>query len=307
LKTAAQGPETLATPIEYEPGLVEESVRRAIEDGESAPSGLKSWRLRLDHQRQLDAIYQMPDNEQREAAFRKHFLELFGELGLDAWVPRWLQPFPQLRTDLERVLVRSPLVAAQEGAELWESREQQGQGIPAYLIITLARLGPGGSHELEARLLPELQLAADMLDPEFAFQRGDLRRGTRAEQERRAASYHGLWLLSARARLRARGLIDDPEVADDIEQLDGAELQAPSDTPLHEHLLQLADRLVKHPTAASPTAVGHCPLCRFPTCDWADDDLLRALEGAIRGDLSGWSVGDGCCGQCAEHYELLAT
>jgi len=293
-------------PIEYEPGLVEEAVRRTLEHDAPASASLKARRLRLAHRRQLDAIYPLPDSEQREAAFRTHFFEVFGELGFDRWVPRWLDLFPRLRADLDCVLVRSPQTAAQEGAELWESREKQGQGIPAYLVITLAHLDLRDNGELEARLLPELQLAADMLDPEFAFQRQDLRRGTRAQQEGRAAAYHCLWLLSARLRLRARGLLEDARLAEDLELPEASALQAAGETTNHEQLMKLAEGLQER-TSVSSAASGHCPLCRFPTCEWASDDLLREMEDSIRADLAGWTVGDGCCGQCAEHYELLAT
>lgn len=292
-------------PVEYEPGLVEESVRQAIENGLPGIPGLKSRRLRLEYRRRLDAIYRMPTGEQREAAFREHFLRFFRELELDTRVPRWLEPFPCLRTDLECVLVRSSQMAGQEGAELWESRERRGQGIPAYLIITLAPWELGRLDEVQARLLPELQLAHDMLDPDFGFRREDLRRATRAESERLGAAYQSLWVLSARARLQARGSSDAVRPWEELEYPEARELLVPpADETLHQQLLRLARRLAQRCSAASDAAAG-CPLCRFPTCDWAPEPVLRQLEAAISADAEGWSVPDGCCNQCAERYELL--
>lgn len=297
-------------PLEYEPGLVEESVRQVIEAELSGVPSLRSRRLRLGHRRQLDAVYGMPAGEQREAAFREHFLKFFRELELDTRVPRWLEPFPRLRTDLERVLVRLPLMAGQEGAELWESREQRGQGIPAYLIITLTPRQLGRLDEMQVPLLPQLQLAADMLDADFGFQREDLRRATRAERERLGVAYQRLWLLSAVARLQADGLGDDAGLREELEKIDARELLAPPDgETLHEQLLRLAlrlsERAITVPAGVAGVA-GRCPLCRFATCDWASEHVVRGLEGAVRDDMEDWSVDEGCCSRCAEHYQLLA-
>jgi hypothetical protein len=48
-----------------------------------------------------------------------------------------------------------------------------------------------------------------------------------------------------------------------------------------------------------------CPLCRFPTTDWAAGEALSDVADEIHGDFSGWCVSDGCCGHCAERYELI--
>lgn len=308
--------------IEYEPGLVEESVRRTIERGTPDIESLKLHRLRRDHRRQLDAVYELPEGERRESAFRDHFMEFFDELGIASWIPRWLEIFPQLRADLECVLVRAATGPGEEGAELWEHRAHRGEGIPAYLMVTVPAAGMGQPGELRALLLPDLLRAADAIDPDFGFRREDLSGTTRAAQERLRAAYQRLWELSARARLTSRGLIEEQQLLPELEafvaEVRGAGeasrvaplcvtdlLKALTTEVCHQRLLFLA-RQVAGGTSVHTGGAARCPLCRYPTSEWAIDGALGALGAAIRADFSDWSPSDGCCTHCAEHYELLS-
>ncbi|MCH7824700.1 MAG: hypothetical protein IH849_07855, partial [Acidobacteria bacterium] len=209
MRRPAAGTTGALAPIEYEPGLIEDAVRWAIEQGGLGGESLKLQRLRFDHRRKLDALYQLPEGAEREAAFRDHFATLFTELGNAAWIPRWLEPFPRLRSELECVVVRAAAGPGEDGAELWESQEQRGEGIPAYLVITVSGTGLRNHDELRAVLLPDLLRAADLVDPDFGFRRGDLKADTRGSEERIRGVYQRLWELSARARLWARGLRED--------------------------------------------------------------------------------------------------
>lgn len=312
----------LLAAIEYEPELVEESVRRTIERGTPGIESRKLHRLRHDHRRQLDAVYALPDGERRESAFRDHFMALFDELGIAAWIPSWLEMFPQLRADLECVLVRTATASGEEGAELWESRERRGEGVPAYLVIAVPATGMRRPDELRALLLPDLLRAADVIDPDFGFRREDLNGTTRAEQERLRAAYQRLWELSARARLASRDLIEDPQLLPELEAF-AAGARGPDDTsglaPLcatdllealtmeacHQRLLSLARRFADG-TSVHTGAAARCPLCRYPTSEWAVDGTLSTAAAAIRGDFPDWSPSDGCCSHCAERYEALS-
>ncbi|MFQ5742909.1 MAG: hypothetical protein ACE5HV_04890 [Acidobacteriota bacterium] len=227
--------------IEYDPGLIEEAVRQALVAETTGRRFLARVRLRLLHRRQLDAIYRQPHGERRELAFRNHFRRLFHELDLDRALPRCMELFPQLaRTSqpveklglgkgLQQIIARSSAGSSNEGAELWESREQRGQGIPAYLVITLSPSRLRCFEELRDFLLPRLRRAAQLLES-------------------------GSGLASDNPRNSGR----------------------------------------------------RCPLCRFPTTDWASADLLSNLALAIRIDFPAWSTTAGCCCHCAERYELLS-
>ncbi len=321
----ARGPGGDSAPIQYEPGLVEASVRRGIECGTLDIHSLKLQRLRLEHRRKLEVIYGEPDGTQREAAFRDHFTTLFAELGMASWIPRWLDHFPVLRAELECVVVRSASAPGDGGAELWENQERRGEGIPAYLVITVAGAGFENHDELAAVLLPDLMRAADLLDPDFGFRPADLRADTRGAEERIRGAYQRLWELSARVRLRAQGLRDDDRLLADAARLVAGAIQDsertdpnPSRDPAelltalghdisHRRLVDLAVALGAGAGVVASATVTRCPLCHYPTTDWSPTAELRAVESEVRADFPAWSVKEGCCGHCAERYALLAS
>lgn len=317
MKPSARGTTGGPASIEYEPGLIEDAVRWAIEQGGLGTTPLKLQRLRFSHRRKLDKLYRLPEGPPREAAFRKHFTTLFTELEIAKWIPRWLAPFPRLRADLECIVVRAADGPGEAGAELWESQEQRGEGVPSYLVVTLSGTGLRNHDELRAALLPDLLRAADMLDPDFGFRAGDLKADTRGSEERIRAVYQRLWELSARARLRAQGLREDNQLA-----ADAGEMVADADDPYGdpEQLLAALRGDISHPqlvdlAGALPAAAGigasdgsaRCPLCHYPTTDWASTTTLRAVESEIHADFPTWSPAESGCGHCAERYALLSA
>ena len=311
-------------PIEYEPGLIEDAVRWVIEQGGFGIESLKLQRLRFDHRRKRDVLYRLPEGEQREAAFRNHFATLFAELGNAAWIPRWLEPFPRLSSELECIVVRAAAGPGEDGAELWESQERRGEGIPSYLVITVSGTGLRNHDELRAVLLPDLLRAADVLDPDFGFRRGDLKADTRGSEERIRAVYQRLWELSVRARLQARGLREDDRLRADAEELvagAGGEPGGAAGNPCrnpeellaalcgdisHQRLVVLARALPAGAGIGASDTGTRCPLCHYPTTDWAATDALRAVESEIHTDFPAWSPTEGCCGHCAERYAVLS-
>lgn len=312
-------------PIEYEPSLVEESVRWVIENGSPGVEPLKLQRLRFDHHRRLDTIYALPVGESREATFHAHFDQMFGELGIAAWIADWLALFPRLRTELDSVLVRATTTPGEEGAELWESREGRGEGAPAYLVIAVSSSGLIDADELRAGLLPDLLRAADLIDPAFGFRAADLTGPTRATRARLRALYQRLWELSTRARLQQRGLREDSQLLPALQRFLAAHgshsgqtaAAAALDPPTlltmlcacthHAQLLAIASQLLQDGLVCATSGGVRCPLCRYPTTDWTSEGILVPLESAIRADFPSWAASDGCCGHCAERYELFAT
>jgi hypothetical protein len=222
--------------IEYEPLLVEESARFALEHGSPDLTYAQVVRLRHRNRRRLAKLYSLPQGEERESAFQRHFWTLFRTLRLDRVPAGWLEAFPQLGTDLELILVRSARGRSDEGAELWESREHRGRGIPSYLVIAVRPSALRRPEELNDRVLPDLQRAAD---------------------------------------------------------------QMASPSQIHRQ---------SPPSPSSALAAGtHCPLCRFPTTDWASPNLLPGIAPSIKCDFPDWAPADRCCGHCAERYQSLAA
>ncbi len=149
--------------IDFEPELVEECVRLAFEGGRKfdvdAPLALRRVRHRL----KLDTIYRQPPGEEREQAFLAHFREVFRKLGFEQRLVDCLAQFPCLRRELSSLQVRSDLGSG-EGAELWESRDGRGSGIPVHLIIRLAPQRFHREGELRQTLLPSLSAAAEQVE-----------------------------------------------------------------------------------------------------------------------------------------------
>lgn len=235
-RAPARGANARAT-MEYEPLLVEKAVRFTLEHGSPDLPYARFVRLVYENRRRLATLYRLPQGEERESGFRRHFSKLFRALSLDKIPAGWLEDFPGLATDLECILVRSVPERSDEGAELWESREHRGHGIPSYLVIAVRPLALSRPEELRERVLPSLQRAADRVALPF-------------EVDRRSG------------------------------------------------------------TAASPTVVApetHCPLCRFPTTDWASPELLPGIAPCVEVDFPDWTPSDRSCGHCAERYQSLAA
>ena len=81
-------------------------------------------------------------------------------------------------------------------------------------------------------------------------------------------------------------------------------LEALTTEACHQRLLSLARRFTDG-TSVHTGAAARCPLCRYPTSEWAVDGVLSAAGAAIRGDFPDWSPSDGSCTHCAEHYEFV--
>lgn len=320
--------------IEYDPGLLENAVRGALDGGVRGLTPTLRARVGFDARRRLDRAYALDFGEERERAFRETFRHLFEKLGLDGPVAAALEPFPCL-AELDGILARQ--VPEREGvrAELWEHRERRGEGVPAYLVASIPPDRFRDPVSLERALLPWMQRAADLMRPGFGFRREARVLGSRAVDPAVRRVYESLWDLSARVRLGAAGRIEPPAVESEARSLAGKQaasalvaevvtLCSRARPPTHDELLNVAGRLVAgdrldDAAAAPPTGQDgprrsthrttferRCPLCRFPTCTWAGVDLLEAIAPVAAPDHPSWSPDQGACAHCAERYALLA-
>jgi hypothetical protein len=77
--------------------------------------------------------------------------------------------------------------------------------------------------------------------------------------------------------------------------------------PTHNDLLEFANHARELATAAAqqttPPPGAHCPLCKFPTFDWANPELFNdEVCAAIRKDFPAWRPSNGACARCLEVY-----
>lgn len=147
--------------IEYEPRLVEEAVIRALR-GRAEEQEFRDRR---------DRLYEIDDQEEREAGFRELHLAWFERLGFGREVDRALQEQPSVLARAARCLVVYAPSALDEGAELFVSSGTGQGGIPqGAVLIRLAPETLALTDRLRPLLRHELLHIADMLNPRFGYE-----------------------------------------------------------------------------------------------------------------------------------------
>ena len=323
----------IPAPVEYDPCLREDAVRAGLHAGVQGIPYARLARIRLDARGRLDRAYSLGPGEERERAFRDAFCLLFDRLGFDRPMAAALRPFPPL-TGLQGRLARPARERDGVSVDLWEQRERRGDGIPAFLVAAIPPERFRDPAALESMLLPGMQRAADLMSTQFGFRRETRVLGSRAADPAVRRTYESLWDLSARVRLGADGRMKRPPLEAEAAVLAGTatsplvadvvRLCGSRVVPTHDDLLGLAGRIVaagRVDQVAGDRDAAHertpalgtyrstyerrCPLCRFPTCEWAGNDSLRRIADIVRSDHATWSLEAGACAHCAERYALL--
>jgi hypothetical protein len=288
--------------VELDPALVEESVLLRS-DASSAP-------LRRRFRRERNAIYEIADREEREAAFLALDLRWFAGLGLGVSLRKLLEEFEGVLARVSRCLVLRAARKRDEGADLHSSR-----GNAPVLAV---KLTPGSLLDFD-RVAPllrsELLHVEDMLDPAFGYERDPPSLGADPVYEKLVRDrYRVLWNASVEGRLQSRGGLSSEGEARSRREFLATFSILGSDAegrfqdlfhgprPSHAELLQFA-------ASVDGRAAGRCPLCRFPTARLRgeEESLGAPVEEAIRRDFPGWKAFDGICGQCADLYEARAS
>jgi hypothetical protein len=260
-----------------------------------------------------DRCYDVPDPDARNAAFHRCHLTCFREWGHEAALQRVVQEFPLLDA-LDLLAWRRATTAKDEGAELFVREDGRRHGVVALRAERLAdsvRLAPFLRHELAH--------ISDMLDPAFGYSpdlrlTGPVPTPQRLVRER----YRLLWALTIDGRLVRAGRAD-PSVRDRHESAfhraygfwpepkrrEVFDRLWFTDAPRHAELLALASdpRDLQH--AQQPLPGAPCPLCAFPTFDWAEAaDLPNSARVAIARQFPGWQPAHGLCDRCREIYDV---
>ncbi len=147
--------------VEYEPRLVEEAVLGAVEL--RRVPGFRGERNRL---------YEIPDAEEREAAFRKFHAGWFERLDIGAPIWQALHEQPLIPENTGTCIVVRARARRDEGAELFVSPGREGTGEAESRSVGI-RLDPQRLLDkagLLAFLRHELFHITDMLDPAFAYE-----------------------------------------------------------------------------------------------------------------------------------------
>jgi hypothetical protein len=280
--------------------VVELEMRRRVEQGDGG--------LLQAYHRRVDPLYALPA-DRREAAFAEVHGALFRELGFERRALGVLAPYQATLQRAAGLALVPAAGAREEGADLGAPTPA---GRPARVAIRPGRFLPGG--DLEAFLDHEAAHLEDLLDPAFGHEPEALDRIAPERRRLVQERYRAAWAASVDARLERRGRrplcgpderrrrlgrafggIQGPALDALVAALSGEE------RPTHARLLATASAGAG---AAGPEPGGPCPLCGFPTHEWAEG-LAEAAARAIRQDTPAWSPAAGCCQRCLEAYEAM--
>jgi len=294
--------------LDFEPRLLEECVLLAIEGVPAAERG--------QFRRERNAQYELPGEDAREAGFQEMTRRWFMRLGLGNPLIEALEEQPAVLRSVSRTLVLPAISAKEETADLHESQERDRP----VLVIRLRPTTLANPSRLLLFLRHELQHVADMLDPEFGYQRTSPADGAGPVYENLLRErYRVLWDTTVDGRLSARGLLDPA-----VEEMRRREFQATfgmlgaaaeecfqryfrGTRPRHGDLWGFAAQ----PREGVATA-RRCPLCRLPSASFHADaeSLAPATLSQIRQEFPAWRPELGLCLQCADLYasrEILAS
>jgi hypothetical protein len=285
---------------------------------------------RFHHER--EKLYPILDPDERNAAFFKLHLEWFREWQLEKPLTRLLDEFTSLRSSLDVLAFRKARGRNEEGAELYV---QSRAGVPPAGPPAAGAAGPPAPDRRNAvvalrverlaraeHLIPflrhEFMHLHDMLDPAFGYSPELHLSGQNLAQQRLTRErYRLLWDITIDGRLintgretvgrreahgaafdRAFGFWPAAKREEAFADLWNGQ------NPRHEDLLSIAadPREVKSSHQPLPGAL--CPLCGFPTFQWADRSRVEGRIGeAIRREFAPWSPEQGACERCAEVFE----
>jgi hypothetical protein len=292
--------------LTYDPGLVEEAV--LLWERMAPPADTRIFR------RERDRLYDIDDEEGREAGFQALHRRWFVQLELAATVELVVAERSDLATRVQTGRVLRAVTRRDEGADLVDpivSTEAAGQPILVLRLRPETLLDPAALVRL---LRHDLMHVADMLDPAFGYERAlpPSQDGPSADNILRDR-YRVLWDVTIDGRLARRGLADGRsrqerarEFAATFPMRGGNGERAFAEwfdriEPTHAQLLAFAM------SAESDAGVdsGRCPVCRFPVAslDPRASRLSTAVRAAISREFPSWHVGQGLCSLCLDRFE----
>ena len=191
--------------IRFDPAFVEEAV--FLELNRLATAG--SRQSVSSFHREREAVYELPDAQQRDAAFQRLAHRTFEAFGLTGLFTARLSEFPQVPAHVELVVVRRVWNKKEEQVELYVGRPGDAQPtlhVSTTLFIGLQAIRCLDRGKLAAFLRHELMHVADMLDPTFAYDPHPAFGGeSEPENELIRERFRALWDLWVHARIRHRG------------------------------------------------------------------------------------------------------
>jgi hypothetical protein len=297
--------------LRYDEDFIEAAVFLAASGRRRGVPSLQVARF----QRERERLYSLLDPDERNAAFFRLHLDWFREWGLERLLTRALGEFPLLPERLTVLAVRQAHGKNDEGAELYVNEAGQRSGV---LALRLERLTQDTA--LTDFLRHEFMHLHDMLDPAFGYSPSLNLPGMNTAQRRLAGErYRLLWDITIDGRLASAGHVPIATreqhaaalsrgypfwpVEKQVEVFESLWRNA---APRHAALLAFIADPRGLRDAHHPAPGASCPLCAFPTFDWAHAEALPSgILSRILAEFPTWSPEQGLCGRCLETYEAV--
>ena len=266
--------------------------------------------------RAREKLYDILDPDERNTAFFNLHLDWFREWGLEKLITDLLKEFPLLPEKLSVLALRKTRNKNDDGAELYVNETGQRSAILALRPESFAR-----DAALRDYVRHEFTHLSDMLNPAFGYAPTLELPGLNGAQQRLARErYRLLWDITIDGRLVAAGHLPmagrEQHAAAFARGYTFWPLERQTETfeslwyngaPHHAEFLALIADPRGLREADRPAPGGSCPLCDFPTFNWADADALRPeIAARVTTEFPTWSPEQGLCGRCLETYQAAA-
>jgi hypothetical protein len=299
--------------LRYDDDFVEAAVFMAASGKRPGVPPLQIRRFHAARER----CYSILDPDERNAAFFRLHLDWFREWGLETALLGLLDEYPLIGPALNTLAFRKVRAKKDEAAELYVSAENGRSAVIAMRPERFER-----DEAVAGLLRHELMHLSDMVDPAFGYSPKVNLPALNATQQRITRErYRLLWDITIDGRLSIAGHGAATLRGRHEALFHRAFSFWPEDRrtqvfesfwnqsfPRHEALLALAadPRDLSH--AAAPLPGSPCPLCQFPTFEWANGSALSVETLAkLGGQFPDWTPEQGACKRCVEIYELAGA
>jgi hypothetical protein len=298
--------------LQYEEEFIESAVFRCAN---RRPERIAPQQIaRFNHER--DKLYSILDPDDRNAAFFQLHLRSFREWGLERTLLDVVAELPLLGERLTSLVVRRTRGKDEEGAELYVNEAGQRTG-----VLALRPEAFELEEALQDSLRHELHHLHDMLDPAFGYEPTLDLPGLNAAQRRLARErYRMLWGLTIDARLMAQGKTPVASREQHRRSFEHGYSFWPEEdrgrvfeslwsgtSARHADLVALVCDPRNLRLAQGPEPGASCPLCGFPTFDWAPaESLAPQVSARVLSEFPQWTPEQGLCLRCREAYEVAA-
>ncbi|MCZ6692073.1 MAG: hypothetical protein O7H41_21010 [Planctomycetota bacterium] len=305
--------------IRYDPSLVEEVVYHTMRRLEVMGGG----RLSRSYRRRRNRCYRFSDPTERERVFVALHRELFEVFGFDRVIPEILGEFPELEGRIAEGSVERVRRVRDEGVEFFVRPDPQQRRTMVLKIRVETFLEP----EFLLRFLRhEIGHVANMVDPSFRY-KPDIAIPGESSAKRNLVidRFRLFWSIQVDGQIVRRGkeplssredrrrefqeAVADPASRGAFDHIWGGPLHSQADLLLAAEdpmtLLQ-AVRTGRDRSGETRQPGLPCPVCGFPTVDWASDpeSLSAKVVARIQAESPAWSPEKSLCARCEEIYAL---